>query len=177
VKIISRKDAKSKGLKRYYTGKPCKRGHVSEHFVRGSCVECELLRDRKRNRVDNMTPEQIESRRKRDRIANMTPEQIKRQNQRNRTRNSGFTPELFDYAYREQKGCCFLCGIELARDKVYADHDHDTKTPRALLCALCNSFEGWLKKIGVDPEEWGRNTNAYRRQPPAAGFASRPVNN
>lgn len=31
--IISRKEAKEKGLKRYFTGKPCKRGHINERFT------------------------------------------------------------------------------------------------------------------------------------------------
>ena len=47
--IITRKQAKELGLKRYFTGKPCKRGHVCERRVRDSkCVECDKLRDNKR---------------------------------------------------------------------------------------------------------------------------------
>lgn len=39
--IVSKKEAASKGLKRYFTGKPCKRGHVLERLVStGSCVSC-----------------------------------------------------------------------------------------------------------------------------------------
>jgi len=41
MKIITRKEAKAQGLKRYFTGKPCKRGHVSErHVSDGKCWEC-----------------------------------------------------------------------------------------------------------------------------------------
>jgi len=40
MKIISRKEAKERGLKRYFTGKPCKNGHVSERYVGSGCVEC-----------------------------------------------------------------------------------------------------------------------------------------
>lgn len=41
MKIITREDAESQGLKRYYTGKPCRRGHAGERYT-GSrkCVEC-----------------------------------------------------------------------------------------------------------------------------------------
>ena len=40
--IISRKDAKAQGLKRYFTGKPCKRGHVAERYVGSrACLECQ----------------------------------------------------------------------------------------------------------------------------------------
>jgi 5-methylcytosine-specific restriction endonuclease McrA len=48
MKIISRKDAKVSGLKYYFTGKPCKRGHLCERHVRDkNCRECKvLLRDK-----------------------------------------------------------------------------------------------------------------------------------
>lgn len=38
--IITRKEAKSQGLKYYFTGKPCKNGHVSKRSITGSCLEC-----------------------------------------------------------------------------------------------------------------------------------------
>jgi len=44
--IVSRAEALELGLKRYYTGKPCKHGHVAERYVsgkakgKGGCVEC-----------------------------------------------------------------------------------------------------------------------------------------
>lgn len=38
---ISREDAHSQGLKRYYTGEPCKRGHTCERFTCNTgCVMC-----------------------------------------------------------------------------------------------------------------------------------------
>lgn len=41
MKMISRKEAKSMGLKFYLTGKPCKRGHVSKRRCdSGACLEC-----------------------------------------------------------------------------------------------------------------------------------------
>lgn len=40
MQIIGRADAKALGLKRYFTGKPCKHGHIAERFVSGPCVEC-----------------------------------------------------------------------------------------------------------------------------------------
>jgi len=39
--IISRADAKAAGLKRYFTGKPCPRGHIAERYVNSKgCREC-----------------------------------------------------------------------------------------------------------------------------------------
>lgn len=40
--LIRRIDAKNQGLKRYFTGKPCKYGHVAERFVSsGRCSSCD----------------------------------------------------------------------------------------------------------------------------------------
>ena len=42
MEIISRKEAIEKGLKMYFTGKPCKYGHVTERRAStGVCLECE----------------------------------------------------------------------------------------------------------------------------------------
>ena len=38
--VISCKEAKAQGLKRYFTGKSCKRGHIAERYVTGGCVIC-----------------------------------------------------------------------------------------------------------------------------------------
>lgn len=40
VVIISRKEALSLGLKKFYTGKPCKHGHICEQYVSSGCVIC-----------------------------------------------------------------------------------------------------------------------------------------
>lgn len=40
-KIISRKEARALGLKRYFTGQPCKYGHITERRVSDcACVQC-----------------------------------------------------------------------------------------------------------------------------------------
>ena len=45
MEIITRAEAKAQGLKRYFTGKPCKYGHVSERLVSdGKCCECRKKR-------------------------------------------------------------------------------------------------------------------------------------
>jgi 5-methylcytosine-specific restriction endonuclease McrA len=39
--IITRAEAKARGLKRYFTGKPCRNGHVAERYVSvGNCGAC-----------------------------------------------------------------------------------------------------------------------------------------
>lgn len=49
--IISRKDAQASGLKQYFTGKPCKHGHVdTRSTINGSCMECSRIKSLKRMR-------------------------------------------------------------------------------------------------------------------------------
>ncbi len=57
--ILTRKQAKKLGLKRYYTGKPCKYGHKSErHVTNGGCIYC--LEEYYKNNKDKwiLTPEE-----------------------------------------------------------------------------------------------------------------------
>lgn len=45
--IISRKQALATGLKRYFTGKPCKHGHIAERISSsGSCADCRVSVDK-----------------------------------------------------------------------------------------------------------------------------------
>tara|TARA_B110000305_G_C19064793_1_gene458797 strand:+ start:37 stop:675 length:639 start_codon:yes stop_codon:yes gene_type:complete len=48
AKIISRKEALAKGLKRYFTGKKCIRGHIAVRSIsRGVCVICRKIHQNK----------------------------------------------------------------------------------------------------------------------------------
>ena len=43
--IITRKEAHERGLKRFYTGRPCSKNHDAERFVTtGGCVKCNAER-------------------------------------------------------------------------------------------------------------------------------------
>ena len=45
MNVISRKESKSLGLKRYFTGKPCKYDHIAERAAsNGMCVECSRIK-------------------------------------------------------------------------------------------------------------------------------------
>lgn len=45
MELLTRKDALSQGLKQYFTGKPCKHGHVATRFVCNSdCQECRRIK-------------------------------------------------------------------------------------------------------------------------------------
>lgn len=52
-KVISRKEAKAKGLTNFYTGRPCNRGHLSPRLVsNGNCIECGRHHYHKTGKVD-----------------------------------------------------------------------------------------------------------------------------
>ena len=45
MEIMTKKEAKSKGMMFYFTGKPCIHGHIAERYVsKGTCKECNLTR-------------------------------------------------------------------------------------------------------------------------------------
>ena len=44
MQIINRQEAKAAGLDKYFTGKPCRRGHLSQRRTSNSqCIECQCL--------------------------------------------------------------------------------------------------------------------------------------
>jgi len=52
MNIITRAEAKASGQQRYFTGRPCKHGHVSERTtVDGQCTECCMLKMRARRTI------------------------------------------------------------------------------------------------------------------------------
>jgi molybdenum cofactor biosynthesis enzyme MoaA len=71
TEIISRQEAKAKGLVRYSTGKPCLNGHLSERLVsKATCMECDRIRVKERRKTDPAfrakEAERVKERRKTD---------------------------------------------------------------------------------------------------------------
>ena len=59
MQIIPRGKAKEQGLKRFFTGEPCKRGHLAERYVNGGrCCECHKLAIAKHKEVNPNWKEQ-----------------------------------------------------------------------------------------------------------------------
>lgn len=53
MQVISRKEAKAAGLKRFFTGKPCKNGHIAEISVSSYvCMECGNARNKAKYHAD-----------------------------------------------------------------------------------------------------------------------------
>lgn len=62
-------------------------------------------------------------------------------------RTYGVSPEEYNEAFKQQEGCCKICGThELEHKKrLYVDHCHETGEFRGLLCQSCNSMLGYAK--------------------------------
>ena len=51
--IITRKDAITRGLNRFYTGKPCRKKHIAERAIfNGGCIECMKINRRKYGKTE-----------------------------------------------------------------------------------------------------------------------------
>ena len=76
---VSRSDAMRQGLKRYFTGIPCSRGHVSERYTSSAkCVECD-------RRWGQENPEKVREKNRRWRQEN--PVKVREKNRRWRQKN------------------------------------------------------------------------------------------
>lgn len=59
----------------------------------------------------------------------------------------GITINDYNNMFKEQKGCCKICGEhqDTIKSKLCVDHCHTTGKIRGLLCQYCNSAIGFLK--------------------------------
>lgn len=69
MEVISKEEARSKGLLYYCTGKPCKRGNVGPRLVSNGACRCEDCRVESRKAVADWSTRNVERVRELDRIA------------------------------------------------------------------------------------------------------------
>lgn len=76
MEVLSKQEAKQEGLRFYFTGKACKRGHVDQRTVSSSdCLSCKKDREKKwfednPDYVDTWSNEQKENRKQRNKVNN-----------------------------------------------------------------------------------------------------------
>lgn len=82
--IITRQEAIAQGRTRYYTGKPCKHGHLAERHIGGSCSECQRIYQK----AYSQTEQRKESNRKKQQRQQQTEKCRARDLQRQKKRNA-----------------------------------------------------------------------------------------
>ena len=111
MEIISRADALSAGKLYYFTGKPCKRGHVAKRLVSNwGCYTCSLESSRTWHRAN--------------------PQVFQRSKYQ-------ITQRELDSLDQSQAHACATC-LEPFTQTYHVDHDHATGKVRGLLCKRCN---------------------------------------
>ena len=149
--IITRAEAKARGLKRYFTGKSCRYGHIAERYVSGAtCCACEpgiqaryIARHPERVRANAAKNQAAYRKRHPDRLAAAyaTPraQTVRRQaSQRHLAKRREQVPCL-DFPPSPQNSRCQCCG-KIAT--LHLDHDHETGQFRGYLCHHCNTGIG-----------------------------------
>lgn len=125
MQIISRSEAKQQNLNRYFTGEPCKRGHIAERITAKSyCVECKNARMREMRKSDANKLKESERR--------STPEYKARKNLNKRVNDH----------YR-----VIQCEIDRRNNKDRAGVKYISKT-EALMFGFPRYFEGSTCKRG-----------------------------
>lgn len=72
-------------------------------------------------------------------------------------KQNGFSPELFEETLANQNYMCAIC-LKDIHESSHADHDHNTGSPRGILCPGCNTLLGRLESVGFD---WVDSAKSY----------------
>lgn len=139
MEIIALAKAREQGLEYYYTGKPCKYGHVCQRSTKYKyCLKCNEINP-KAWRAQNPGYQKD--------WKTKNPDKRKLTSRKNKIKQFGLSYEEFIIIYNQQEGCCACCGIEENQQarKLSVDHCHETNEVRGLLCTRCNIGLGYFK--------------------------------
>ena len=160
---VSRKEAEDRGEKYYFTGKPCKNGHLSKRLLKGACHTCALLDGKKRYSLEYCRSYSAKNREKRrsqgkiwrqnnaDKVA-----KFGRDKRAKRANAVGIHSAADILAlFKDQRGKCAYfgkCGTHI-KNKYHVDHivalsrgGTNFRSNLQLLCPNCN-----CRKHAKDP--------------------------
>lgn len=131
--LVSFKDAKATGLKFYFTGKPCMRGHLSVRRVKGcGCVQCQQVQKRTspKNNPDRVKTNARNGKQKRKNVPGK------------------HTAQDIAAIIKLQKGKCAYCKVKLGK-KRHIDHivpvskgGTNDRQNLQITCIPCNLTKG-----------------------------------
>ena len=157
-KIISRKEATRLGLKKYFTGNPCSRNHISERTVYDKhCILCKRIRSKKHRDKFGPYKQNIKSH-----IWSLL-RHIKDQRKSEYASKLQFNKdEFFIWFEKNYNGKCYYCEISLEKyeeAKIYLKvkvpgfrfgidrkNSRDTYNLKniAICCSICNSAKSFV---------------------------------
>lgn len=139
--MVSLKEAREKGLRHYFTGLACKRGHVSERItINQTCRDC-VLENRKRYYHSDLPSRRFKSRQ----YYGANTARILASGHKSKLKSRyGLTVSDFENMMANQNGRCAICKKQDKR-RLCLDHCHKTGRPRMLLCNSCNVGLGAFK--------------------------------
>lgn len=160
AKDLVRATAFENGEKRYFTGVPCKNGHLVERYsFDGICVECSRLKKDRWFKAKLLADPGWNARQKaKDRARH--PEKYKARMAKfvssrteeywltTRAKRYGLSLASFLAMYEAQGGKCWICSKPCdlrGKAHICIDHCHKTKRVRGLLCQTCNKSIGQFK--------------------------------
>ena len=150
----SKEEAELVGAKYYFTGVPCKRGHLEKRRTKcKSCLEC----IRKAAAKYKLTSGYLETSKERIRLKKESGEWYLEAASRILKHEYGITLEEYNVILKKQNNVCAICqSEEILIDKrtgkakrLAVDHCHKTDAIRGLLCWSCNTAIG---KLRDDPQ-------------------------
>lgn len=151
MQLIDRTDAQRLGMKRYFTGRPCKHGHIAERQTStGHCFKCRPRwhRDFRNRDLAAARKKERDQRKRYDEATGRHRDLIRRRH----AQNNGYLPPPPEKDYpRPDDGKCECCEKYIGRQGLVMDHDHHTGAFRGWTCRLCNVGLGALgdSMVGV----------------------------
>lgn len=155
--IITRSEAEKRGIRKYFTGKACARGHTCKRWASGgNCEECQILNVKRwqKNNRDKINANRRRLR-KEGRLTlppSERPYDIEKRKQRykgyRQSINERYKKEQVIKAGRDRPHECEICGE--AEVRICFDHCHETGLFRGWLCVRCNSTLGLVRdKVNI----------------------------
>lgn len=137
--IISRGEATRRGLALFFTGLPCKHGHIDfrRTIAGGVCLSCEAA-NRKKHRS---TEGYVQAKYARKQQCPLVKKS------KNLKYLYGITADDLAAILDRQGNVCAICARSFGTGHhgPHVDHDHDTGTVRGALCGPCNRGIGLLR--------------------------------